>query len=106
MAAIAQLGERQTEDLEVPGSIPGYGKSFAKSDLILRGFDTAAPPVYRVAHDVKRSHGVTVSTLDFESSDGGSNPPGSFLFLPCIRTDQKCPHQDSNLGCRGHNATS
>ena len=24
-AAIAQLGERQTEDLEVPGSIPGLG---------------------------------------------------------------------------------
>ena len=27
-AAIAQLGERQTEDLKVPGSIPGLG-SFA-----------------------------------------------------------------------------
>ena len=25
-AAIAQLGERQTEDLKVPGSIPGFGK--------------------------------------------------------------------------------
>ena len=25
-AAIAQLGERQTEDLEVPSSIPGHGK--------------------------------------------------------------------------------
>ena len=25
MSAIAQLGERQTEDLEVPGSIPGRG---------------------------------------------------------------------------------
>ena len=25
MAAIAQLGERQTEDLKVPGSIPGLG---------------------------------------------------------------------------------
>ena len=25
-AAIAQSGERQTEDLEVPGSIPGLGK--------------------------------------------------------------------------------
>ena len=25
IAAIAQLGERQTEDLEVPGSIPGLG---------------------------------------------------------------------------------
>ena len=24
-AVIAQLGERQTEDLEVPGSIPGHG---------------------------------------------------------------------------------
>jgi hypothetical protein len=24
-AEIAQLGERQTEDLEVPGSIPGFG---------------------------------------------------------------------------------
>ena len=26
MAAIAQLGECQTEDLKVPGSIPGLGK--------------------------------------------------------------------------------
>ena len=25
MAAIAQLGERQTEDLKVPGLIPGLG---------------------------------------------------------------------------------
>ena len=25
MAAIAQLGERETEDLEVLGSIPGFG---------------------------------------------------------------------------------
>ena len=28
-AEIAQLGERQTEDLKVPGSIPGFGISFA-----------------------------------------------------------------------------
>ena len=28
VAAIAQLGERQTEDLEVPGSIPGLGMFF------------------------------------------------------------------------------
>ena len=27
-AAIAQLGERQTEDLKVPGSIPGLGIAF------------------------------------------------------------------------------
>ena len=28
VAAIAQLGERQTEDLKVPGSIPGGGIKF------------------------------------------------------------------------------
>ena len=27
-AEIAQLGERQTEDLNVPGSIPGFGNLF------------------------------------------------------------------------------
>ena len=27
-AAIAQLGERLTEDLNVPGSIPGLGNAF------------------------------------------------------------------------------
>ena len=29
-AAIAQLGERQTEDLKVPGSIPGLGRCEGK----------------------------------------------------------------------------
>ena len=28
LAEIAQLGERQTENLNVPGSIPGFGKIF------------------------------------------------------------------------------
>ena len=30
IAEIAQLGERQTEDLKVPGSIPGHGRYFFK----------------------------------------------------------------------------
>ena len=30
VAALAQLGERQTEDLKVPGSIPGGGTFFYK----------------------------------------------------------------------------
>jgi hypothetical protein len=33
MALIAQLEERQTEDLKVPGSIPGQGIIFAISHL-------------------------------------------------------------------------
>ena len=33
-AALAQLGERQTEDLKVPGSIPGGG-IFYKSFIII-----------------------------------------------------------------------
>jgi hypothetical protein len=34
-AAIAQLGERQTEDLKVPGSIPGLG-IFFRADIVAR----------------------------------------------------------------------
>ena len=33
-AAIAQLGERQTEDLKVPGSIPGLGILAQKSGIL------------------------------------------------------------------------
>ena len=33
VAAIAQLGERQTEDLKVPGSIPGLGMSCSLCQL-------------------------------------------------------------------------
>ena len=35
MAAIAQLGERQTEDLKVPGSIPGGGMGREKKIIFL-----------------------------------------------------------------------
>ena len=38
VAAIAQLGERQTEDLEVPGSIPGLG-TFVLSHKLCMGLD-------------------------------------------------------------------
>ena len=34
-AAIAQLGERQTEDLKVPGSIPGLGKTVECSEYAI-----------------------------------------------------------------------
>ena len=64
---IAQLGERQTEDLEVLGSIPSPG-IILRDRVFRRRFQ-------RVAYETMRSNGVTVSTLDFESSDGGSNPP-------------------------------
>ena len=37
MAAIAQLGERQTEDLKVPGSIPGLGILLSQMSCCLSG---------------------------------------------------------------------
>ena len=37
-AAIAQLGERQTEDLKVPGSIPGRGMYFFFNFLLFSIF--------------------------------------------------------------------
>ena len=39
-AAIAQLGERQTEDLKVPGSIPGLGMAVWSLVNKLRVFST------------------------------------------------------------------
>ena len=36
-ASIAQLGERQTEDLKVPGSIPGLGMSAMLSRILEQG---------------------------------------------------------------------
>ena len=53
MAAIAQLGERQTEDLKIPGSIPGLGKC-----IHLR----AEPNGFRV-HLLSRSDTVSVVAL-------------------------------------------
>ena len=35
-AVIAQLGERQTEDLKVPGSIPGRGSFFNLHSFFFR----------------------------------------------------------------------
>ena len=37
-ASIAQLGERQTEDLKVPGSIPGFGIFLLVTEVLLRAW--------------------------------------------------------------------
>ena len=65
MAAVAQLGERQTEDLKVPGSIPGLGKEKQKKPIatvgrlrhpmshpVDRGVTSTAP--FRIAQSAKR----------------------------------------------------
>ena len=38
-AWVAQLGERQTEDLKVPGSIPGLGKLFDVSSNVVNNLN-------------------------------------------------------------------
>ena len=43
-AAIAQLGERQTEDPKVPGSIPGLGKFFPAGGARGPGFNSQNSP--------------------------------------------------------------
>ena len=48
---IAQLGERQTEDLNVPGSIPGFRKMSSKKNE--RGIETAL--FFKINFDV---HGI------------------------------------------------
>ena len=94
MAEIAQLGERQTEDLKVPGSIPGLG-IFAQ----IGAHGTAMPLL--LTRDLKCG-------LEWCAH---SNAPKRGTIHPSRATtiEQKrvmCPIQDLNLGCRGHNATS
>ena len=45
-AAIAQLGERQTEDLKVPGSIPGLGNGalHANNSCVVNAAVSSAEP--------------------------------------------------------------
>ena len=47
-AAIAQLGERQTEDLKVPGSIPGLGITFIQPRRIVILFHLLASAAFMV----------------------------------------------------------
>ena len=47
-ASVAQLGERQTEDLKVPGPIPGRGTFTRRRSLLL-------PPRERMAGAFQRS---------------------------------------------------
>ena len=42
-AAIAQLGERQTEDLKVPGSIPGLGIRLLSARAVRRERRSQSP---------------------------------------------------------------
>ena len=47
--------------------------------LTFKRFDLVRTPLTKVT-EITRSCGVTVSTLDSESSDGGSNPPRTLRF--------------------------
>ena len=55
-----------------------------------------------------RSCGVMVSTLDFESSDPGSNPGRSFLSILSIlyRSQKEFPDRELNPGLTGESRVS
>ena len=106
LADIAQLGERQTEDLKVPGSIPGGG-TYSFASRVLRGprvpravrgrltrsaFALVAQSVEHGSNkprvggsspswSMTRSYSVMVITKDFESFDPGSSPGRTFWIL-------------------------
>ena len=72
VAAIAQLGERQTEDLKVPGSIPGVGTLFELHIL-------NPSLLYRfVAHSISLGipHGVVGNISACHADARGSIPRG------------------------------
>ena len=100
-ADIAQLGERQTEDLKVPGSIPGVGIALVAQSVehgsnkprvggsspswsiafwFLLGIVQVSSTMPRCQNQC-RSYSVMVITKDFESFDPGSSPGRTFLFF-------------------------
>ena len=58
-AAIAQLGERQTEDLKVPGSIPGLGTCYMASYTYAGMNDATADRTWR---DIDTSIAVSINS--------------------------------------------
>ena len=143
-AAIAQLGERQTEDLKVPGSIPGLG-TFAScvshvrcplrtSNRHLFGMILRDPQFlmswlvcwfFSCLRAPGKQRPASASLLQKRLVSRGPQFLMLWLvrwFFSCLRApgkqrsasasllhkrlNERCPHQESNLGCRGHNATS
>lgn len=68
LAAIAQLGERQTEDLKVPGSIPGLGTLQRRGGLCARG----ARPSTRHPLGVAQFRRVRLRRAAFKRTRGGN----------------------------------
>ena len=98
--------ERLTADQQVPGSNPGapfivHAENISVPEdletLRSEGFlEKKNGLLLKRGRQLKHgwSYGVTVSTLDFESSDGGSNPPGTF-FLTAARSGTVAQEKDS-----------
>ena len=78
-AAIAQLGERQTEDLKVPGSIPGGGTALV-AQLVEHGSNKPRVGGSSPSWSIDRSYSVMVITKDSDSFNPGSSPGRTFLF--------------------------
>ena len=77
-ADIAQLGERQTEDLKVPGSIPGVGTSFSSSILQNHKFITTCKTLGLAL--VQGTCGAMDSAPDFGSGGCGFESRQVFFF--------------------------
>ena len=77
---VAQWIRHRSTEPEIVGSSPT--RVIFMLTLPIRRWNGSA--VFR--KEFKWPYGVTVSTLDSESSDGGSNPPTAFFFfLRCFR---------------------
>ena len=98
-ADIAQLGERQTEDLKVPGSIPGVGN--------IRFFcRTGRPASQQVVHVGTPYHGILAEWLRRLIRNQLGTFPREFESLRCrsrVLVAQWIAHQTSNLGVAGSN---
>ena len=90
-AAIAQLGERQTEDLKVPGSIPGRGTRFSlyahitQFDILFRECPTLHvefpqfPQSFITWNNLNFSRCIELTPSKKSLSEGGFEPPPTYV---------------------------
>ena len=96
-AAIAQLGERQTEDLKVPGSIPGGGYFFFLLFVTKQIHNFG--PLCVLSNSSKSSIilvGVVGNISACHADARGSIPRLGVFFLVYLKNEKNCSWRGSN----------
>ena len=94
---VAAMGCRHAHVHGAHGVVLAHPLSMREAPRSIRGVSHLTGVCFLIGALVNqftsRPRGVTVSTLDSESSDRGSNPREAFLFVPTVVASRACASQ-------------